>query len=99
TRFSRDWSSDVCSSDLATRLDEARRRLLDVREAREQPGRDEKILVSWNALAIRGLAIASRQLERDDWQQAAEAALQFIRDHQWRSEERRVGKERSSWGR
>lgn len=74
----------MAAETVATRLDEARRRLLDVREAREQPGRDEKILVSWNALAIRGLAIASRQLERDDWQQAAEAALQFIRDHQWR---------------
>ena len=30
------------------------------------PGRDEKILTAWNALMIRGLAMAARALDRDD---------------------------------
>jgi len=61
-------------------LDSARSKLLAAREARNWPGRDEKILVSWNALAIRGLAIASRALHRDDLATAAAHALDFIRD-------------------
>ena len=33
----------------------AKRKLLEARGKRVRPGRDEKILVSWNALAIRGM--------------------------------------------
>ncbi len=40
--------------------DGARARLFAEREKRVRPGRDEKILVSWNALAIRGMARAGR---------------------------------------
>ena len=38
-------------SELRAKLDEAKRKLLDVRSRRVWPGRDEKILTSWNALA------------------------------------------------
>ncbi len=61
-------------------LDSARSKLLAAREARSWPGRDEKILVSWNALTIRGLAIAARALHRDDLATAAAHALDFIRN-------------------
>jgi uncharacterized protein YyaL (SSP411 family) len=61
-------------------LDSARSKLLAAREARNWPGRDEKILASWNALTIRGLAIASRALHRDDLAAAAAHALDFIRN-------------------
>jgi uncharacterized protein YyaL (SSP411 family) len=60
-------------------LASARAKLLAAREARVRPGRDEKILTSWNALMIRGLAIASRILNRDDFIDAALAAAAFIR--------------------
>ena len=46
------------------------RKLLAVRAQRVRPARDDKILTSWNALMIRGLAIAARALEREelaDW--------------------------------
>ncbi len=58
--------------------------LLAARGARVRPGRDDKVLVSWNALMIRGLAIAARALAREDLAQAATDALNFIRHSMWR---------------
>jgi len=55
--------------------------LLGERETLVPPGRDDKQLTSWNALAIRGMAIAGRVLERDDLIDAAESACDFIRDN------------------
>jgi uncharacterized protein YyaL (SSP411 family) len=65
-------------------LASARARLLALRAGRVRPERDEKILTSWNALAIRGLATAARLLERTDLAQDAAAALAFLRAHHWR---------------
>jgi uncharacterized protein YyaL (SSP411 family) len=59
-------------------LDSARSKLLAERETRVWPGRDEKILTSWNALAIRGLAIAGRTLNRADLIAAAGSAVELI---------------------
>ncbi len=61
-------------------LTRARSVLLEARSHREPPLRDEKQLTSWNALAIRGFAIAGQALERDDLIDAAGNALAFIRD-------------------
>ena len=48
-------------------LDSARGKLLAIRSKRVWPGRDDKILTSWNALMIRGMAVAARSLAaRDD---------------------------------
>jgi len=59
-------------------IEAARQKLLDVRSGRIAPGRDEKQLTSWNALAIRGLTIAGRVLERADLIDAAESAITAI---------------------
>jgi uncharacterized protein len=64
-------------------LESARKKLLAVRSRRIWPGLDGKILTSWNALLIRGMAIASRALGRDDLAQSATAALRFIRSRLW----------------
>jgi uncharacterized protein YyaL (SSP411 family) len=69
---------------VAQQLDEARARLLAIRAMRVWPGRDDKILTAWNALMIRGLAIAARALRREDLAQAATRALGFIRERMWR---------------
>jgi uncharacterized protein YyaL (SSP411 family) len=61
-----------------------RDKLLAAREKRVRPGRDEKVLVSWNALAIRGMARAGRVFGRPEWTQSARRALEFIRSHMWR---------------
>ena len=52
--------------------------LLAHRAQRVAPARDEKQLTSWNALAIRGLAIAGRALERPELVEAAAAAVDFL---------------------
>jgi uncharacterized protein len=66
-------------------LDEARRKLRAVRDSqRIWPGRDEKILSSWNGLMIKGLAIAGRIFGRKDYVKAAERALDFIKATLWR---------------
>lgn len=62
-------------------LDTARQKLLQVRHGRVPPGRDEKQLTSWNALAIRGLAIAGPALGRSDLVAAARESADFLRDH------------------
>jgi uncharacterized protein YyaL (SSP411 family) len=65
-------------------IDSARARLRKARDARVWPARDEKVLTSWNALMIRGLAIAGRTAQRTDLADAAGEAVDFIRRHLWR---------------
>ncbi|MBI4989295.1 MAG: thioredoxin domain-containing protein [Rhodocyclales bacterium] len=65
-------------------LASARAKLLAAREARVRPGRDDKILTSWNALMIEGMAHAGRVLGRDDWLASARRALDFIRKAMWK---------------
>lgn len=65
--------------DLRERIDAARQILLEQRAKRIAPGRDDKQLTSWNALAIRGLAIAGRSLSRPELTDAAHDAASFIR--------------------
>jgi uncharacterized protein YyaL (SSP411 family) len=65
-------------------IDSARRKLLALRSARVPPARDDKILTSWNALMIRGLALAARALGREDFAAAATRALDFVRQTHWR---------------
>jgi uncharacterized protein YyaL (SSP411 family) len=64
-------------------IDAARATLLAARAMRVRPGRDDKVLVSWNALLIRGLAIAARALDREELAAAATDALNFIRRSMW----------------
>ena len=67
-------------ADITGLLNAGRTKLLQARSKRVAPARDEKQLASWNALAIRGFAIAGRALERDDLVDAAAGAVDFIRD-------------------
>jgi len=62
----------------------ARAKLLALRASRVRPARDEKVLTSWNALMIRGMAIAARALADDELVTAATRALDFIRTRLWR---------------
>jgi uncharacterized protein YyaL (SSP411 family) len=62
----------------------ARAKLLAVREQRVWPGRDEKLLVSWNGLTIAGMARAARVLRRPELADSATRAVDFIRAELWR---------------
>jgi uncharacterized protein len=50
-------------------LAEARRRLFEARQQRAHPGRDDKVLTSWNGLMLAAFAEAARVLGRDDYRQ------------------------------
>ena len=55
--------------------------LYDRRADRIPPGLDDKVLTSWNALAIRGLARAALHLGEPRYAEAAQRAATFLRDH------------------
>jgi hypothetical protein len=63
---------------LGMRLDAMRKKLLAVRNKRDLPLKDDKILTSWNGLMIAALADAGKTFERDDYLQAADKAATFV---------------------
>lgn len=65
-------------STIEEKINASRKILLQSRLQRVAPGRDEKQLTSWNAMAIRGLAIAGNILTRPDLINAAKIATDFI---------------------
>src|SRR5262249_20482750 len=53
-------------------------KLFEARAQRIPPATDDKILASWNGLAIAGLAEAGRVLHRQDFVDAAAGAASFV---------------------
>ena len=66
-------------------LESARAKLLGARDSRVRPARDEKILTSWNALMVTGMARAGRVFGRADWLASARSAADFVRATLWRN--------------
>jgi uncharacterized protein YyaL (SSP411 family) len=56
----------------------ARSKLLAARARREAPFRDEKVIVSWNALAIRAFAEAGAAFAREDYVDLARESAEFV---------------------
>ena len=71
---------------VAGRLEEAFDGLRRVRAERLPPHRDEKIIVSWNALMISALALGAQVLGEGRYQEAAVRAARFILAELWRPE-------------
>ena len=74
----------IDASDAEARIERARSKLFSHRAKRVPPGRDDKILTSWNALAIGALARASRALAKPAWADLAFAALDALAATAWR---------------
>ncbi len=74
---------DISEADVARHLDAAREILLEARNRRIWPSRDEKILTAWNGLAIAALSVAARSLLRPELGAAARGAVDFIRQQLW----------------
>ncbi|WP_372525448.1 thioredoxin domain-containing protein [Piscinibacter sp.] len=70
-------------AECATLVADARARLFALRETRERPGRDDKVLTSWNALAITGMAFAARVFGEPRWAASARRAADFVRGALW----------------
>ncbi len=64
-------------------LESAREKLFRVREKRIWPGRDDKILTSWNALMIKGMSVAAIRLREPDYYRSAQRCLAFVHDRLW----------------
>lgn len=89
----RDWIVDELRSSPIDPGDEAMlksalAKLLALRDGRERPGVDVKMLTAWNGLAIRGLADAARAFDDDEALELAQGAAEFVlanlRDEQGR---------------
>jgi uncharacterized protein YyaL (SSP411 family) len=65
------------------RWESVRVRLLEARALRPQPGRDDKVVASWNGLAVAALAEAGVLLERPDYLDAALRAGALIQRLHW----------------
>jgi uncharacterized protein YyaL (SSP411 family) len=69
------------AEEVAARVNAAKGRLLAAREQRARPGRDDKVLMSWNGMMLRAFAEASRALERPDYREIAVRNASFLLAH------------------
>ncbi len=71
--------------EIKSTLDKSRDKLLTQRSKRIWPGKDEKILTAWNGLMIKGMAIASRHLDKPEYADSATQTLDFVRSSLWKN--------------
>src|SRR5215203_676075 len=90
----------IAESVLIESLGRIKGRLLEVREHRERPGRDEKVITSWNGLMLRAFADGSRILDRHDSRDIAVRNAEFVLEHlqrdgrllrSWKAGDARIG--------
>ena len=60
------------------RWQRVRAALLDARNRRPQPARDDKVVTAWNGMAVLALAEAGAALDRPDWVAAADTAADLL---------------------
>ncbi len=72
--------TDMPAADLIRRLESIHRMLLAARSRRVRPQTDDKVLVSWNALALRAFAEAARHLNHPGYLETARNNAGFLLD-------------------
>ena len=77
---------DLALPALETKVAEVRERMRVAREARVHPGLDDKVLTSWNGLALAAFAEAARVLDDASYRAIAERNASFIREQMWRDD-------------
>jgi len=65
-------------TEFQNKLDVIDAALLSVRDTRDQPSTDDKVITAWNGIMIKGYADAGRILENPAWIQRAQQAATFI---------------------
>jgi uncharacterized protein len=68
----------VAVEELQSVVERAKAALYDARSTRVWPGRDEKILASWNGLMVRALAEAARAFDDDEYGKLAAESADFL---------------------
>jgi uncharacterized protein YyaL (SSP411 family) len=71
-------AAGLAESEVASRLDVARARLMEIRSRRVRPGLDDKALTSWNALMAKGYLAAYAALGEEAHLEAARRSLEFL---------------------
>ncbi len=71
-------ASDPAAAEDHSTIAHARRVLLEARDQRPRPARDDKVLASWNGLTLSALAEAGAALGRSDYVAAAEKNAAFV---------------------
>jgi uncharacterized protein YyaL (SSP411 family) len=74
----RSWPPDVTDDARDQVLERAKTRLYELRARREWPGRDDKVIASWNGLAVRAFAEAGRVLDDPTLTAAAVRAMECL---------------------
>jgi uncharacterized protein len=72
--------------EVANKLPEIRERMHAWREQRTRPGRDEKVLASWNGMMFRAFAEAAWPLNESSFLESARRNATFIRDRMMNGE-------------
>ena len=78
---------DLSLLELVSRIDDIRAALYVIREQREHPGRDEKIITAWNGMMIVALAEVGEILDEPRYRTAAIRAANFL----WETSRRASG--------
>ena len=81
TLFEEAFERDGDVNALMSKLDDMTARLLEARQQREKPLRDDKIISAWNGMMISAFAEAGDVLARPDYLAAAVRAGEFIWQH------------------
>jgi len=68
-------------SDLVSKINKLRNKVLEERSKRVRPGLDYKILTSWNGLMLKGLCEAYRAFHKSEYLELALQNAQFITDN------------------
>ncbi len=85
-------TANMDPDDFRALIEQGKQRLYQARDTRVKPGRDEKVLTSWNGLMLAAFAEASQALSREDYRQVAECNAEFVLE-----ELRRDGRLLRSW--
>ena len=74
---------DLSLDEAMSLIDDAKRKLYEVRLTRKPPILDDKIIAGWNGLMISAFAKGAAVLEREDYLRRAERAADFVMENLW----------------
>ncbi len=73
----------IDEAELRNMLSQMRGQLMELRDKRPRPPKDDKIITSWNGLLIHSFAEAGRSFSNNDYLEIAEQAAGFIGQNLW----------------
>ncbi len=90
----------ISEAELQEAVSRIKQTLLEIRERRVRPGRDDKIITGWNGMMLKAFADGSRILNRPDFRDIADRNAEFVLSHlqrdgrllrSWKDGEAKIG--------